>query len=116
MYLFNGLLLLFFAVSTFRTFGGVVALGALLFALIDPTVAAHWPVAMTDLPVALLSVASVLLCVETLRNWTKVNLCLLAITIGLTLSVKHSGLISFGFVAAFGFGALLWQSHRDRRL
>jgi hypothetical protein len=32
-----------------------VAVGALLFLVIDPTVAAHWPVVMTDLPVALLS-------------------------------------------------------------
>ncbi len=116
MYLFNGLLLLFFAVSTFRTFGGVVALGALLFALIDPTVAAHWPVAMTDLPVALLSVASVLLCVETLRNWTKVNLCLLAITLGLTLSVKHSGLIAYGFVGMIGLIFLACQFRHDKRV
>ena len=50
MYLFNGLLLLLFAASVFRVFGGAVALGALLFVLIDPTVAAHWPVVMTDLP------------------------------------------------------------------
>ncbi len=71
---------------------------------------------MTDLPVAVLSVTSVLLCIQLFREWTKANLCLLAIALGLTLSVKHSGLISFGFVATFGLGALLWQSHRDRRL
>jgi len=46
MYVFNGLLVLLFAASAFRVFGGVVALGALLFVLIDPTVAAHWPVVM----------------------------------------------------------------------
>jgi hypothetical protein len=116
MYLFNGLLLLGFALSVYRVFGGAVALGALAFALIDPTVAAHWPVVMTDLPVAILSVTSVLLCIRLLREWTKVDLCLLAIALGLTLSAKHSGLISFGFVAAFGLGALLWQSRRNRRL
>ena len=54
MFLFNGLLLLLFGLSTFRVFGGAVALGALVFTLIDPTVAAHWPVVMTDLPVAIL--------------------------------------------------------------
>jgi hypothetical protein len=59
MYVFNGLLLLLFAAAAFRVFGGAVALGALLFAVVDPTVAAHWPVVMTDLPVGLLSVASV---------------------------------------------------------
>jgi hypothetical protein len=41
MFLFNGLLLLLFALSVFRVFGGAVALGALVFVLIDPTVAAH---------------------------------------------------------------------------
>src|SRR4030095_848362 len=71
---------------------------------------------MTDLPVAILSVTSVLLCIRLLREWTKVDLCLLAIALGLPLSAKPSGLISFGFVAAFGLGALLWQSRRNRRL
>lgn len=113
MYLFNGFLLLSFALSAYRVFGGAIALGALVFALIDPTVAAHWPVVMTDLPVAILSVTSVLLCIQLLRKWTKVDFCLLAIALGLTLSAKHSGLISFAFVATLGFGALLWQSRRD---
>ena len=115
MYAFNGLLLLFFAMATFRVFGGMVALGSLLFVLIDPTVAAHWPVVMTDLPVALLSVTGALVCIQTLRNWTKPNLCLLAITLGLTLSVKHSGLVSFGFTGTFGLAALLWQFRHDKR-
>jgi len=115
MYLFNGLLLLFFATSVFRVFGGMVALGSLLFALIDPTVGAHWPVVMTDLPVALLSVTSVLICIETLRNWTKVNLCLLAIALGLTLSAKHSGLIAYAFTAFVGIAVALWQSRHDKR-
>jgi hypothetical protein len=85
MYLFNGLLLLLFAASVFRVFGGAVAQGALLFVLIDPSVAAHWPVVMTDLPVGLLSVTRVLACIELLRNWTWANVGLLSITPGLAL-------------------------------
>ena len=115
MYFFNGLLLLFFALATFRIFGGTVALGSLLFVLIDPTVAAHWPVVMTDLPVALLSVTSLLVCIQALRNWTKTNLFLLALALGLTLSVKHSGLVSFGFIGVFGLAALLWRFRHDER-
>src|SRR6266567_5203794 len=115
MYFFNGLLLLFFALATFRVFGGTVALGSLLFVLIDPTVAAHWPVVMTDLPIALLSVTSLLVCIQALRNWTKTNLCLLALALGLTLSVKHSGLVSFGFIGAFGLAALLWRFRHNAR-
>src|SRR6266567_9381250 len=114
MLLFNGLLLLAFALTACRVFGATVALGGLLFVLIDPTVAAHWPVVMTDLPVGLLSVTSVLICIHTLRNWSAANLCLLAITLGLTLSVKHSGLISFGFTGALGLATLLWQFRKSK--
>ena len=115
MYFFNGLLLLFFSLAALRVFGGTVALGSLLFVLIDPTVAAHWPVVMTDLPVALLSVTSLLVCIQALRNWTKTNLCLLALALGLTLSIKHSGLVSFGFIGAFGLAALLWRFRHNAR-
>jgi hypothetical protein len=116
MYVFNGLLLLLFAAAAFRVFGGAVALGALLFALIDPTVAAHWPVVMTDLPVGLLSVASVLLCLEALRKWTWVNVGLLSIVLGLTLSAKHSGLIAFGFTGVLGLAAILWEFRHEKRV
>ncbi len=116
MYVFNGLLLLLFAAAAFRVFGGAVALGALLFALIDPTVAAHWPVVMTDLPVGLLSVASALLCLEVLRNWTWVNVGLLSIVLGLTLSAKHSGLIAFGFTGILGLAAILWEFRHEKRV
>jgi len=116
MYVFNGLLLLLFAAAAFRVFGGAVALGALLFALIDPTVAAHWPVVMTDLPVGLLSVASALLCLEALRKWTWVNVGLLSIVLGLTLSAKHSGLIAFGFTGVLGLAAILWEFRQEKRV
>jgi dolichyl-phosphate-mannose-protein mannosyltransferase len=116
MSVFNGLLLLMFAASAFRVFGGAVALGALLFVLIDPTVAAHWPVVMTDLPIGLLSITSVLLCVELLRNWRWVNIGLLAIALGLALSVKHSGLIAFGFTGILGVVSLVWQFRHEKRL
>ena len=102
MYAFNALLLLLFGWAAFRVTGPAVALGALAFVLIDPTIAAHWPVVMTDLPVGLLSVTSVLLCIHALRNWSFLNLSLLALVLGLTLSVKHSGVIAVGFVAALG--------------
>jgi dolichyl-phosphate-mannose--protein O-mannosyl transferase len=82
----------------------------------DPTIAAHWPLVMTDLPVGLLSVTSVLICIQTLCHWSAANLCLLAITLGLTLSVKHSGLISFGFTGALGLATLLWQFRNSRHV
>ena len=54
MWILNSLFLLLFAFALRRTFGAIVALGTLLFLAIDPTVAAHLPVVMTDLPIALL--------------------------------------------------------------
>jgi len=115
LYLLNGCLLLFFAITVFRLFRGVVAVGALSFALLDPTVAAHWPVVMTDLPVSVLSVTSILLLLLALRSWTALNLCLLAVSLGFTLSVKHSGIICAGFVFALGLGVLFWQFRSDWR-
>ena len=61
MFCLNGLFLICFAFALRRVFNAPVALGALLFLVIDPTVAAHWPVVMTDLPVALLSATAIVL-------------------------------------------------------
>jgi hypothetical protein len=52
----NGLLLLALTFALERVFNAGVSLGTLLFLPIDPTVAAHLPVVMTDLPVALLGI------------------------------------------------------------
>jgi hypothetical protein len=43
MFAFNGLLLISLAFALELVFDSRVALGALLFLMIDPTVAAHWP-------------------------------------------------------------------------
>ena len=61
MFALNGLLLFLFAMAARRVFGDIIALAATAFLVIDPTVAAHLPVVMTDLPVALLSATAVLL-------------------------------------------------------
>lgn len=61
MMLLSALLLLAFALAARRVFGDVLALSALAFLAIDPTVAAHMPIAMTDLPVTLLSATAVLM-------------------------------------------------------
>jgi hypothetical protein len=58
MFVLNGLLLLGFALAVWRAFGKeigpLMAVGVLAFLIIDPTIAAHLPVVLTDLPVALL--------------------------------------------------------------
>jgi hypothetical protein len=63
MWTLNGLLLVFLAFAVRRAFGSGVALGTMLFLAIDPTVAAHLPVVMTDLSVSLLSATAVILAI-----------------------------------------------------
>src|SRR5215469_11085043 len=69
MWTLNGLLLTLLGFAVHRVFGFGTAIGALLFLAIDPTVAAHQPVVMTDLPVSLLSAAAVVLSVSAFQTW-----------------------------------------------
>jgi len=109
MFALNGLLLLGFALAVWRIFGGVMALAAMAFLMIDPTVAAHLPVVMTDLPVALLSATAVLLAVQAFRTWKATDLVFASIATGLALSSKHSAVLAFIVIAVIGsLGAMVW--------
>jgi len=109
MFALNGLLLFLFAVAARRVFGDVIALAATAFLVIDPTVAAHFPVVMTDLPVALLSTTAVLLAVAAFSSWRMVDLIYAAIALGLALSAKHSAVITMAAVAIIGIvTAIFW--------
>jgi hypothetical protein len=121
MFGLNALLLLGFALAVWRVFGDVIAIAATAFLSIDPTVAAHMPVVMTDLPVALLSGTAVILAVNAFRVWKVVDLILAAIAIGLALSSKHSAILMFIAVAVIGAAMALFPrgealTHRLRRL
>jgi hypothetical protein len=74
VYELNGLLLLALAFAVDRVFNAGVSLGTLLFLAIDPTVAAHLPVVMTDLPVALLPATAVGLAARAFREWRLTDL------------------------------------------
>lgn len=102
MFVFNGLLLFLFAFAVWRSFGEVMAVAATLFLAIDPTVAAHFPVVMTDLPVALLSSAAVLYSVAAFRSWHIIDLVFAAAVLGLALGAKHSAIITAVAVALIG--------------
>src|SRR5579863_2970766 len=69
MFALNGLLLVVLGFAARRAFGPGVALGTIAFLAIDPTVAAHLPVVMTDLPVSLLCASTVLLTIPAFRSW-----------------------------------------------
>ena len=110
MFALNGLLLFLFATAAWRVFGDIIALAATAYLVIDPTVAAHLPVVMTDLPVALLSTTAILLAVAAFRSWRAVDLILAAVALGLALSAKHSAVITMLAVAMTGIMmAIFWS-------
>jgi len=109
MFALNGLLLLSLAFALKRIFDERVALGALLFLVIDPTVAAHWPVVMTDLPVALLSATSIVLATLAFRDWIWTDLAACSGFLGLDLAAKHSAPVVLLSVALIGVWLALWR-------
>src|SRR5271154_1467822 len=68
MYAFHCILFVILAVLLRRLFNPAVALAAVGILLLDPTVAAHMPVVMTDLPLALLGTISVAIAALLLRD------------------------------------------------
>ena len=117
MWVFNGILLLAFSLALRRVFGPVVALGTLLFLAIDPIVAAHLPVVMTDLPIALLSATAVVLAARAFRTWSWPDLAACAIALGFTLAAKHSAPVFCIILALAGFAfAFLVPLARRARL
>jgi hypothetical protein len=102
MWTLNGLLLTLFAFAMRRVLGFGVAIGALLFLAIDPTVAAHLPVVMTDLPVSLLSATSVVLAARAFHAWAWGDVVACATVLGLALAAKHSAPIFLVFIVLVG--------------
>src|ERR1022692_1361016 len=102
MYGLNALLLLALAFALERVFNAGVSLGTLLFLAIDPTVAAHLPVVMTDLPVALLSTTAVVLAARAFRDWIWTDLAACSAFLGLALTAKHSAPVVAVGIALIG--------------
>jgi len=109
MFALNGLLLIAVAFALERAFDARVALGTLSFLIIDPTVAAHWPVVMTDLPVALLSTTAIALATRAFRDWKWTDLAACSFFLGLDLGVKHSAPVVVLSVALIG----AWMAFRQ---
>jgi hypothetical protein len=90
MWTFHAILLGGFALALRRVFGPLVSLGVLLFLAIDPTVAAHLPLVLTDLPVSLLLATAVVLAARAFRYWCWPDLAACCAALGLALATKHS--------------------------
>jgi tetratricopeptide (TPR) repeat protein len=107
MFALNGLLLVALGFALRRAFGSGVALGTVAFLAIDPTVAAHLPVVMTDLPISLLSATAIVLAIRAFQGWKWGDLAGCSAALGLALGAKHSAPIFFivvilaGIVCAF---------------
>jgi hypothetical protein len=102
MWTLNGLLLLFLGFAVRTALGPGVALGTLLFLAIDPTVAAHLPVVMMDLPVSLLVATAVLLSIPAFKHWAWKDLLACSAALGLALAAKHSAPVFLIFVVLTG--------------
>src|SRR5580692_429375 len=102
MWMLNGLLLVALAFAVRRAFGSGVALGTVAFLAIDPTVAAHLPVVMTDLPISLLSATAVVLAIRAFQDWAWADLFACLGALGLAPATKHSAPIFFIFVVLTG--------------
>jgi hypothetical protein len=109
MWILNGLLLLALTLAAERVLGTAAALGALLYLVIDPTVAAHLPVVMTDLPVALATTTAILCAIRVFRKWLWSDVLLCSTFLGLALATKHSAPVVLISVALAGMGVALLQ-------
>jgi hypothetical protein len=115
MFLLNGMLLLAFGLAVWRVFHPIVAVGAIAFLLIDPTVAAHMPVVLTDLPVALLASTASLLAFFAFNTLRVRDLALAGLVLGLALATKHSAAVVVAAVALLGIVMGL-RGDGDRRI
>ena len=107
MFALNGLLLLLFSAAAWRAFGAIVSVAATAFLAIDPTVAAHLPVVMTDLPVALTSAAAILFAAVAFRTWRMLDLVLASVSLGLALGAKQSAVITLIAIGVVGVAAAI---------
>jgi 4-amino-4-deoxy-L-arabinose transferase-like glycosyltransferase len=104
----HGLMLLVLGLLAWRAFGLAWAVGALGFLALEPTVGAHLPVVMTDLPLAL-TLAIAALCAGLLAatwRWRWAVACGLAM--GVALASKHSALAGLGGLGIGLVIAALW--------
>jgi hypothetical protein len=105
MFALNGLLLLLLVFALRREFNSVVGLATLLILIVDPTVAAHWPVVMTDLPVALLAATAIVLAARAFHTWRWPDIAACSIALGFALTAKHSAPVVLLSIIGVGVAA-----------
>jgi hypothetical protein len=114
LWTFSALLLLILGLLLRRAFGLPWALGSLAFLAIEPSVAAHLPVVMTDLPVALTLGLATLCCGLLAATWQWRWAMAAGLSVGLALGSKHSAVAGLAglAVALLVAAALAWRSRQ----
>lgn len=115
----NGLLLALVGGLVWSALGAPWAIGTLAFLALEPTVVAHAPVVMTDLPVALTLTAAGLTAGRVVSTWQWRWVIALGVTMGISLAAKHSalpGLAGIGLFCALAACWQLWGQRREGRL
>jgi Bacterial transcriptional activator domain len=108
MWSFHGVLLIVFGLLLWRVFGLAWAIGTLAFLAIEPTVGAHLPVVMTDLPLAMTLGLAALCGGLVLATWSWGWTLAFGVALGLALGAKHSALAGLaGLAAVCGLAALI---------
>ena len=111
----NTLLLGLLTLTLRRVFSPAIALATLLLLALDPTISAHMPVVMTDLPLALIGTLTCALAVLALRCRRWLDWLLFGLAGGLLLGTKHSAPLILVPLIAGCLGVLLWQGLRKSR-
>jgi hypothetical protein len=110
LFTFNTLLLAALTILLWRIFGSGIALATLLLLALDPTVSAHMPVVMTDLPMALLGTISLCLAILALKTRRWLDWILLGVGGGLLLATKHSAPLIVLPLLLGCLAVLAWQA------
>ncbi len=114
LFSFNLILLAVLTLLLRRVFGAGIALAALLLLALDPTVSAHMPVVMTDLPMALLGTISLCLTMLAFKTRRSLDWILLGVAAGLLLATKHSAPLIVLPLLLGSLAVLAWQSaHKE---
>lgn len=100
LWAFHGALMFALGLLLWRALGLAWAAGSLAFLAIEPSVAAHLPVAMTDLPLALTLAVAVVCAGLLLATWQWRWVLAAGLALGLVLGSKHSGLAGVAGVGA----------------
>ncbi len=104
MWTFHGTLLFALGLLLWRAFGLPWAAGTLAFLAIEPTIGAHLPVVMTDLPLALTLMIAAVSAGLLASGWRWRWVLCTGVATGLALGAKHSALAG---LAGLGLGLAL---------